>query len=374
MSEIEIKADLDTLYENNSTIPFEIEFSNPKHHGLSAKLRIRHIVNVRDRSPENVDRVVYEQQFMVAGRMCKIDVHSDKILAWGYNGFKIGITCQVEVIVDDAIFFDSKERVNIPLMRLSPDNNGLAANPGEELDPDDTINFIRNFAIISLKQKIAWIAAFGAFILAAIGNFLLALFDTFIASVPFVYSGEPEFILFGTGAGAVAGGVGFLAVHIRILRSYKTAKLVETLPIISKGRSYRFSDFFNARSTVKLKRVTLRLVVANLECGQYWRGSGTDRRCVSFTHPSRAVVLFEKTVAEIPKGVGIEAYFNERLNLDKTFECMLPNYMITSTHGVKLKTVIQIMVADLADTSLELPLYIWNSKDFTDNHDHEDDD
>jgi len=358
MSDIEIRSQFAAFPENKSTIPFEIEFTDPKHQGLSAKFRIRKIVNVFDSSPENDDIVAYEHQFMIASRVHNIDVPASNFPRFGYKGSKIEIICQAEVVVDDAIFFDSKIRTYVTLKQLKLNNQGLASNPSEELNPHDQLNFIRNFAAISFKQKIAWITAFVTFILAAVGNLLLALFDTFIASVPIFYSADSENGLVAAGMGAVAGGVGFSAVHKTILRSYKTAELVRNPPTILKGTRYRVSDFLTAKSKVHLYGVTLRLVVATLECGQYWRGSGTSRRCVSFSHPSRALVLFEKTTAVIPKGVSIETYFNDQMNLDKAFECIFPNNMISDSHGLKIKTEIQIMVDDLADTSLELPQYI----------------
>ena len=136
--------------------------------------------------------------------------------------------------------------------------------------------------------------------------------------------------------------------------------------MIAKGKRYRLSDFLEATSSTNLQDVTLRLVVANLECGQYWRGSGTDRRRVTFSHPSRALVLFEKTTAVVFKRADIETYFNDRFDLDQAFECMAPHSMISDTHGVKFVAVIQIMVGDLADTTLELPFEMWNRSDFAD--------
>ena len=366
MNDITIDGDWDALQNENANIAFTVGFSNPKHEGLNATFRIRHIVRVHDSDPENEDRVAFERQFVVNNRRHEIEVPSNAFPRFAYSGPKIDIACQAEVVVDDAIFFDSKNRRDIALKHLKLSSDGLASNPAAEMSPSDKINFLRNFAVIAWKQKLAWLAAFVTFIVGLVGNFFLALFDTFIASDPILYSNEVDIGLFGAGIGAFAGGKAFAAVNKRILRTYKVAKLVDKPPTIVKGGRYRLSDFLEAKSSANLQDVTLRLVVANLECGQYWRGSGTDRSRVTFSHPSRAVVLFEKTTALIFKRADIETYFNDRLDLDKAFECMAPHNMISETHGVKFVAVLQIMVGDLADTYLELPWSLWNRSDFAD--------
>lgn len=373
MNDIRIDGDLDALHSGNASIPFTVEFTNPKHQGLNAIFRIRHMVTVHDSDPENAARVAFEQPFVVTNRRHKVDVPLGDFPRFGYHGPKIDIACQAEVVVDDAIFFDSKNNWDVTLKRLELSDDGLASNPSEELSPRDEINFFRNFMVISWRQKLAWIAAFATFVLAMIGNFVLALFDTFIASNPIVYSNEVDIGLFGAGIGAVFGGKAFAAINKAILRTYKIAKLVKNPPTIVKGKRYRLSDFLEAKSSTNLQDVTLRLIVANLECGQYWRGSGTDRSRVTFSHPSRAVVLFEKTTAVIFKRADIETYFNDRFDLDKAFECLTPESMISETHGVKFVAMIQIMVGDLADTYLELPWSLWNREDFADHEAQGDD-
>ena len=366
MNDITIEGDLDALYSGAPTVPFTIAFSNPKHQGLNAKFCLRHLVNVHDSDPVNAAHVAFEHPFVVSDRICTVDVPSSAFPRFAYHGSKVDITCQAEVVVDDAIFFDSKVRQTVPLPRLELSDVGLAANPSEALDPHDTISFFRNFMVISFKQKLAWIATFTTFILGLVGNFFLALYDTFVAANPLVYSSEVNIGLFAAGIGAFVGGTAFSALNKKILRTYKIANLTANPPMIAKGRRYRLSDFLEATSSTNLQDVTLRLVVANQECGQYWRGSGTDRRRVTFSQPSRALVLFEKTTAVVFKRADIETYFNDRFDLDQAFDGMVPHSMISDTHGVKFVAVIQIMVGDLADTTLELPFEMWNRSDFAD--------
>lgn len=373
MSKIRITGDWDALHNRNPHIPFSLEFTDPKHLGLNAKFRIRHSVTVHDSDPADIDHVAFERQFVIAEPRCSIDVPASAIPNFGYRGSKIDIACQAEVVVDDAVFFDSKERQEVHLKYLNPNKDRLVANPSAEMSPRDEINFFRNFAVIALKQKLAWIGAFITFILGMVGNFVLALFDTFVAAQPILYSKDVDFGLFGAGIGAFIGGRAFAAVQKRILRSYKIARLAVNPPEIVKGGSYRMSDFLAAKSAANLQNVTLRLIAANLECGQYWRGSGTNRSKVTFSQPTRAVILFEKTTAMILKRASIETYFDEAFDFDSAFDCLRPDNMISQTHGLKFTAVIQIMVGDLADTQLELPVRLWKRSDFADHQVNGDD-
>ena len=135
----------DALHNGNPSIPFTLEFTDPTHLGLNAMFRIRQSVNVHDSDPVDINRVAFERKFVIAERHCSIDVPSSSIPKFGYVGSKIDISCQAEVVVDDAIFFDSKERQEVRLKRLTLNNDGLVANPSAEMNPRDEIKF---FAIL----------------------------------------------------------------------------------------------------------------------------------------------------------------------------------------------------------------------------------
>jgi hypothetical protein len=112
---------------------------------------------------------------------------------------------------------------------------------------------------------------------------------------------------------------------------------------IGRDTVVRAADLFEGRSRVPLRDATLRIVACNMEKGQYKRGSGSSERTVSFAEPVRALILYERRVAEIPRGAGVQSYFAGDVAFGPIFDSLYPPNLVSQTHGVDVHWEIQLL-------------------------------
>jgi hypothetical protein len=102
-----------------------------------------------------------------------------------------------------------------------------------------------------------------------------------------------------------------------------------------------------------------------MEKGQYKRRSGSNTRTVSFSEPVRAIVLFEKRVAEIAARAPVEAAFPDTFCFAPVFESLYPPNMVSKTHGVDLHWEIQLLHDEFVDQEIVGSLAGLNKEAFT---------
>jgi hypothetical protein len=166
------------------------------------------------------------------------------------------------------------------------------------------------------------------------------------------------------GSGALGMAVWF-AMRNQLRKYMKFNLNMINLPKrIEPEKSYSASKFFSGISRVPLTNITLRIIACNMEKGQYVRGSGSNRRTVSFAEPIRGVILFEKTVNQIPANVKIRHFFSEKFSFKSMFECLYPPFMATDTHGIDVHWEIQLIHPEFIDQELIGMTNIFHYDDF----------
>ena len=122
---------------------------------------------------------------------------------------------------------------------------------------------------------------------------------------------------------------------------------------VNRESAVNVGQLIAGSSRVDLFDATLRVVACNLEKGQYVRGSGSNRRTISFSNPSRAVLLYSKRVPIITEGTPIGTYFNEEFRFEPMFKALYPRQMVSDEHGLDLAWEVQLIVNDFVDQELQ---------------------
>ena len=361
MSDIHISQDFGRYASD--PLRFHVEFSKDDHIGRNAKLEIISRVNVKDSDPANASRTLHTENFNITSKRFETTVPKALLPEFAYRGKKIDLQHVVRVTVDDAIFFDSKSEADLLIPALEREGSSLEPDAEKAMEPKDVYSLIRNLSVLSLQQKLAMIGAFVVGILGAVGNFLLYIYDAMITTSPLYYVSS-DGTMTATGMGAFAGMAGFYMAYKRILRSYISVSLRKNIPMIEPGRDYRLEEFITAKSNIDLQNLTAQVVVATVEKGQYWRGSGTRRRRVEFSIPSRAVMVLDKTVSRVPKNAPVESYFSDRISFDDIFTHLYPHSMLSSTHGLSVTVEFRLMSDDYADIERHIGSKYFDPDDF----------
>jgi len=142
-----------------------------------------------------------------------------------------------------------------------------------------------------------------------------------------------------------------------IIRSYLRRYMKFSFKKISwnlwnKEDSYKISDLLGWKSRIDLYNVTLKIVAWNIEKWQYTRWSGTKKRTVSFSHPSRAIVLFSKKYNHIPKNTDLSSYLLWDVSFWDMYRALYPKLKVKSSHGLDVHWEVQLIHDKLVDQEL----------------------
>ncbi|MEE2738368.1 MAG: hypothetical protein VX435_09100, partial [Planctomycetota bacterium] len=99
-----------------------------------------------------------------------------------------------------------------------------------------------------------------------------------------------------------------------------------------------------------------RVVACNMEKGQYYRGSGSDRTTVDFSEPIQAILLFEQKVDHIAAGTSIREHFSGEFGFAAMFDYLYPPNRISANHGIDVYWEVQLLVRHLIDQELVGPV------------------
>ena len=133
---------------------------------------------------------------------------------------------------------------------------------------------------------------------------------------------------------------------------------------VNRESTVNVGQLIAGSSRVDLHDATLRVVACNLEKGQYVRGSGSNQRTVSFSNPTRAVLLYSKRIPTISRGTPIGTYFNEEFPFEPMFKSLYPRQMVTDEHGLDLAWEVQLLVDDFVDQELHGNPNVFIQKEF----------
>ena len=127
----------------------------------------------------------------------------------------------------------------------------------------------------------------------------------------------------------------------------------------TRDKKYKIRDIVKWKSRVDLKNIELRIVACNMEKGQYIRGSGSNRRTVSFVEPIRAVSLYSKKIDFIPRNVDVWEYLDWEVSFEKMYKSLYPEQRVSETHWLTVHWEIQLLHKKFIDQEL-----IWDANYF----------
>lgn len=365
---IDIMMESGTAADGSQKVFCTIKINDPALVGKSAVFDIIEEVIVHDSRPVNGSKTIFTKKFVILESITVIDIDSGSLQVYSYQGSHIDINVITRLKVDDKLIFDTsvseKQQISIG---MKPQIGG---NPSEMINPKDSFDLRKNLkAIPPINQlKVKILMAVGAVLITL--NTYVGFHDQFMVNEKhYFYSrvnsdGESQSPMVGsTVVDGIAGGALWLLI-LSELRKYMTFKFKQMPTRIRRGETMRVSDLIGGMARVELNNIDVRIVVANLECGQYKRGSGTKERTVSFSEPVRAVFVYNKHIDQIPANVPVEQYFNDTISFDNMFSALYPPTMAGSNHGMKVHWEVQLIHREFVDQELVGNSQIFEYKDF----------
>ena len=334
----------------------------PELAGHDALFQVVTEVKVKDSSPVHKETVVYEENFRTGVGTRKFVIPRNKLRVFSYEGSKIEINIHTRVKVDDAVFFDTRvsEEQQIRI-GTKPMVNNVAQGL---IEPKDIYSFFENLKAIPPHNQLITIAIIVIGGIFALVSLVVGVHDQLVSqdSMTWVFSqynsdGESQDPIAGGGVISVFSTIGvWLAVRYQLRKYMKFGFNLSSVPAkLLPDKGYKVSSFISGKSRVPLKNISLRIVACNMEKGQYVRGSGSNRRTVSFANPIRGVKLYEKEIDHIPAGIQIRDYFNDEITFTPMFETLYPPCMAGDTHGIDVYWEIQLLHPEFVDQEIRAP-------------------
>lgn len=331
--------------------------SNPELVGHDASLTLTAKAEVHDSRAVHSEKKVLSRSFKVGREPERIAIPRHSLPAYTYSGQHVDVEVHAKLKVDDGLIFDTtlKKELSLELARLR--SGGDSGNAKQIVEPKDAFSFWANWRAIPAQNKLISLGLAVALAIVGTVNSIVGYHDQFAPeSQTYIYShrdsdGDSKSPLvdssYVTGGAAVAI---WFALR-KQLRKYMTFT-AQGKPIMDRTTQVCVGKLFRGRSRVPLHNVVLRVVACNVEKGQYTRGSGSNKRTVSFQEPVRAVVLFEKRVAEIAARAPVEELFPETFCFGPIFDALYPPNKVSSTHGVDLHWEIQLLHDEFVDQEI----------------------
>ncbi|CCQ74576.1 hypothetical protein [Magnetospira sp. QH-2] len=321
--------------------------------GHEATFRILTKVTVKDSDPVNEEEVHFSTDLMLDQPAVRIDLPDEPLRTFSYDGPSISIRTLAWLKVDDGLIFDTKISQDLPVHPI--DKEKPTGDPIRTIDPRDDFSMTANIGAISWPARLL----FGLVVILALGMiggiFWVLHHDLTVPlgqEIFFERGDSPMETLLFTLAGLFFIVRASWSLMKRILRRYILLTRPEPRSAIRLGDRIPVSRLVAGQSRIDLRNIELRVVAANLECGQVWRGRGKNRSLESFEKAGRAVTLYTKKVAHIPVGIPIADYFTGDVDFTPMFKALYPPLEIGSSHGLKVYWEIQLIHRDLVDQEL----------------------
>ena len=332
---------------------------DPELIGKKATFTIKRHVQVKDSRPVHDTEEMFKHKFTVRGGKVTVPIPHDvlKDHPFQYDGNAIEIQCFGELVINDKLIRkDTSVQKDLPVEALKKPE--VLSNTNELIEPKDIFSFSKNLMAIPTHNKIATLGLLVVGLVVIVVNMLIGYHDQFSPEhATYLYShvgsdGDGESPLVNALMGCGAIGVAIWFAIRRQLRKYMTFGLKPISKSVTRQSEHAVSDLFYGVSRTDLKDVTLRIVACNMEKGQYVRGSGSNRRTVSFSTPVRGVLLYSKKVTLIPKNHSVENHFRDSMSFEPMFKVLYPPSEVSKSHGLFIYWEIQLIHNDFVDQEL----------------------
>ena len=332
---------------------------DPELIGKKATFTIKRHVQVKDSRPVHDTEEMFKHKFTVRGGKVTVPIPHDvlKDHPFQYDGNEIEIQCFGELVINDKLIRkDTSVQKDLPVEALKKPE--VLSNTDELIDPKDIFSFSKNLMAIPSHNKIATLGLLIVGLVVIVVNMLIGVHDQFSPEhATYIYShvdsdgdGASPLANALMGCGAIGAAIWF-AIR-RQLRKYMTFELKPISKSVTRQSEHAVSDLFYGVSRTDLKDVTLRIVACNMEKGEYVRGSGSNRRTVSFSTPVRGILLYSKKVTLIPKNHSVENHFRDSMSFEPMFKVLYPPSEVSKSHGLFIYWEIQLIHNDFVDQEL----------------------
>jgi hypothetical protein len=285
-----------------------------------------------------------------------ISVPFSKLKALPYRGKNIKIALEA-VLQKQGVLWDGKKITSLldkPIFQRAPKIRDAA----NLIEPQDVFSFRKNLEVIPFHNQIITLGLtlIGLVIVTVIN--IVGFHDQFcIDGQQYLMSrtasdGDSQSpVLRALGASGAVGAAIWMLIKAQLRRYMHLEKRPITGGIVP-GLVCRAGDLFYGKSRIDLRNIKLRVVACNQEKGQRIEGNGSNSRTVSFSNPVQGLLIYEKHIEHIAAGDSVERWFPEEVYFDRIFNNLLPQMMISSTHGLDLYWEIQLIHNELVDQEL----------------------
>lgn len=334
-----------------------------------SKIRLISEVIVNDSRPINKRKVLFKKEFKLED-LYEVIIDLKNYKNYNYSWKKINIDLFVELVFDDAIFFDTKITKKLEELVFKK-SEVLNIDSKSIINPKDIFSFFANIKAIpnEAKIKVFWLSIIWAIIIVI--NTMIWFYDQMVpeyqtlfyshynshweSSSPFMNSLYWSWALWA-----------WIWLMLKTqLRKYMTFTF-EKIDFLRDNidKKYNLKNLLNWSSKIDLKDVEVRIVACNLEKGQYVIWDWSNRRTVSFKDPIRALVVCDKKIDFIPKWDNISEYLNQEFSFEKMYKQLYPEQIISSSHWLEIYIETQLIHNKLIDQELIIKSNKFNYKNF----------
>lgn len=333
-----------------------------------ATLAIGVRARVKDKRAVNADKILFRRQLRVDGTSVEVRIPRTSVRCYSYRGRMLDLELFTRLVIDDGVLVDTTVSTEQQLeLGLKP---AVSTDASAVVEPRDLFDFFANLRAIPVRNQVITLLLAGLGGLIMLVNAAVGVHDQFVPEPQiWVYShtdsdGDSQSPLFGSLAlSGTLGAAVWFAMRAQ-LRTYMRFHLANPRLLIRRGDTLRAGELFGGQARVELANVRLRIVAANMECGRYKRGSGTQERTVSFEEPVRGLILYDKLVDRIPANVPINTWFSEPVDFTPMFRTLYPPVQVSPNHGLKVHWEIQLLHPEFVDQELAGPAADLQYEDF----------
>ncbi len=356
--------------KDRDLVEVQVQIFSEDSMGRDATFVLSQRARVKDHDPVHDSKVLYQHHFRTDERTITFTFPTSELTGFCYDGSEIEIEYQGVLKIDDAVFFDTKVSEEVIYNVLKKPK--IRRDAKNLIDPKDSFNFFTNLRAIPLRNQLATLVlVFAAGIVITV-NTLIGWHDQISPeSQTYLYShtdsdGDASSPLLQSLLGSGAAGVAIWFAMRRNLRTYMKFRFKQVPNRMGRTTIVPIERLIHGLARVELKDVTLRVVACNLEKGQYMRGSGSNRRTVSFSKPVQGVLLYKHKVETIPRKQPVENYFPGEVEFDAMFDGLYPPAQVSKSHGLFVYWEVQLLVDELVDQELTGSVAGLRKEDFFD--------
>jgi len=317
--------------------------------GKKAEFTLDLASEVHDSSPVNDETNLYTDKFVVDRTEYELEIPTDSFECFTYKGTHASIVLRANLKVDDAwILKDSQVSRTTQFKLVDARSGSRGGDATDVIDPFDTVQFGKNFDALSSEKKMGFILMSLFCGLGLLGGSWLIWGNLSQSEDGVVISVVLNIILL------VAMVCLWVWQKDSFFKSYMSVSL-RPISAITRSTCLPISQLVSGKSKIDLKNMTLRVVACNMEKGQYIRGSGTDRRTVSFQEPVRPIILYSERVGHIPARQEIGNHFPGEVDFGPMFKALYPPLEISEKHGLAIYWEVQLLHDEFIDHELEGP-------------------